>query len=191
VLSCMRLFTGLAIPAPVIAPIETVMKQLRESAALRWSPPENLHITTKFIGEWPEARMPELDDCLQKMPKPQPFSVTIARFGFLPNPHRPKIFFAGVHADAGLNELAKNTEGTLANLGVKKEDRLYTPHLTLARVGQALPPVQSLRERIAELTNNGEAFEFGSFQSTEFNLYQSRNSFYTILASYPLAKERS
>jgi len=189
VLSRMRLFTGLALPAHIIAPIETVMNQLREIAPLRWSPPENLHITTKFIGEWPEAQLPELEDYLDKMPKPRPFTVTLARFGFLPNPHHPKIFFAAVHADAGLTKLAKNIEDTLATLGIKKETHPYAPHVTLARVGQALSPAQALREKIAELTKNGVNLEFGTFKATEFHLYQSKNSQYTPLATYPVAKE--
>jgi 2'-5' RNA ligase len=182
----MRLFTGLAIPPSVIALLETVMNQLRPLAPLRWSPPENLHITTKFIGEWPETRLPELEDSLGKMPRPAPFILTIARFGFLPNPHHPKIFFAGVHGDGRLNELAKNTEETLALIGVKKETHPYTPHLTLARVGKALPPAHALRERIAHLNP-----EFGAFEATEFHLYQSSNSAYTKLSTYPLARAES
>jgi 2'-5' RNA ligase len=191
----MRLFTGLPIPPHIIAPIGSALKQLRQSADLRWSPLENLHITTKFIGEWPDARLPELESTLTAMPKPGAFSVVMARFGYLPNPHHPKIFFAGVHADAGLAELAERTDKTLASLGVKPETHSYTPHLTLARVGHALGPVQALRERIAHLTVEGADFNFGAFTANEFHLYQSKTSpagsVYSKLSTYPLEKAAS
>ena len=193
--SRMRLFTGLSIPPHVIAPLEGALKQLGEVTGVRWSPAENLHVTLKFIGEWSDARLSELEKALDAMTKPGAFSVAVARFGFLPNPHHPKIFFAGAHADAGLAELAAETDQTLARLGVRPEERPYTPHITLARVGQALPPVLALRERIAELASSGAAFDFGSFTAAEFHLYLSKpgpaGSVYTQLASYSLEKAAS
>jgi len=195
VISRMRLFTGLSIPPQILTPIVSSLQQLDQPAGLRWSPAENLHITLKFIGEWPDARFPELKNALEAMPKPRAFAVTVARFGFLPNPHHPKIFFAGVHAEATLAELATRTDQALAALGVKTDSHPYTPHVTLARVGQALPPVQALRERIAQRVAEGASFDFGSFTVTEFHLYLSRpgpaGSVYTQLASYSLEKAAS
>lgn len=192
-LSRMRLFTGLAIPEHLIAPLETVMNLLRGTAPLRWSPVENLHITTKFIGEWPEARLAELQEALAKMPKPGVFEMSVGRFGFLPNPHRPKIFFAGVHGGAGLGELATKMEDTVANLGVKREERPYTPHLTLARIGNE--SIVGLREKIAELTRSGANLDFGAFTAKEFHLYLSKSgpggSVYSRLAAYSLEKAAS
>ena len=194
-ISQMRLFTGLSIPPAIIEPIGSALTQLRQAAELRWSPLENLHITTKFIGEWPDARLTELENTLTAMPKPAPLTVSVARFGFLPNPHRPKIFFAGVRAEAGLTQLAERTDKTLAALGVKPETHPYTPHLTLCRVGHALPPVQALRDRIAQLTGEGAEFDFGSFTANEFHLYQSKTgpagSAYSKLSTYPLEKAAS
>lgn len=197
--SRMRLFTGLSIPPHIVAHLVGALKQLRQTVELRWSPLENLHITLKFIGEWPDARLPELETTLAGMPKPAPFMVSVARFGFLPNPHRPKIFFAGVHAEAGLAEFAEHIDRTLAAIGVKPDAHPYTSHLTLARVGarmgQALPPVQALRERIALLAAAGADFEFGSFTANEFHLYQSKTSpagsVYSKLFTYPLEKAAS
>src|SRR5271165_6295059 len=98
----MRLFTGLSIPPPVAGALERAIADLRPTAHLRWSPVENLHITSNFIGEWPEARLPELQAALARLEVPGPFAVTVGRFGFLPNPHRPKIFLAGVRGGDGL-----------------------------------------------------------------------------------------
>ena len=56
----MRLFTGIDLPAEVAASLEKLLARLMPLASIRWSPVENFHITTKFIGEWPESKVDEL-----------------------------------------------------------------------------------------------------------------------------------
>ena len=56
----MRLFTAIDIPADVKAALAALLDRLRPLADLRWIPLEKLHITTKFVGEWPEDRLDEL-----------------------------------------------------------------------------------------------------------------------------------
>ena len=56
----MRLFTGIAIATDVLTHLERLINDWNALVQLKWSPLENLHITTKFIGEWPEPRLNEL-----------------------------------------------------------------------------------------------------------------------------------
>ena len=49
----MRLFTAIDLPADVRDRLDKLIARLRPLARINWSPPENLHITTKFIGQWP------------------------------------------------------------------------------------------------------------------------------------------
>jgi 2'-5' RNA ligase len=183
----MRLFTGLAIAEPVIASLNEMLRQLRPLARVKWSPVENLHITTKFIGEWPESKLGELRNELSAVDPPGPIDIEISGFDFYPNARRPKIFVAKVHATTGLRELARRTEETLERLGCAREEREYSPHLTLARFGDA--DTRALRREIDEL---GQP-QFGAWRADEFHLYRSQtggsNSVYTILASWPLVKE--
>ena len=60
----MRLFTALDLPPDVLLRLERLLAALRPEASIKWSPLDNLHITTKFIGEWPEKRVDELDAAL-------------------------------------------------------------------------------------------------------------------------------
>ncbi|HEY3823272.1 MAG TPA: RNA 2',3'-cyclic phosphodiesterase [Bryobacteraceae bacterium] len=181
----MRLFTGIALPEPVRDNIARVLRELRPLAPLTWSPVENLHITSKFIGEWPEERLSVLKKVLEKLDSPSGFDITIERFGWFPNPHRPHALFIGVQAGPELTALATTTEEALAQLGIPREKRPYSPHLTLARIKlehlkqQNIRPV---REHIANMTN----FHFGTFPVSEFHLYLSRRSAYTPLVTYPL-----
>ena len=60
----MRLFTAIDPSADVLLRLERLMSALRPEALIKWSPLDNLHVTIKFIGQWPESRLEELDDAL-------------------------------------------------------------------------------------------------------------------------------
>jgi 2'-5' RNA ligase len=182
----MRLFTAIDPPGPVLENLERLLTLLRPAAQLKWGPVYNLHITTKFIGEWPEERLPEMIETLRSVPQPQaPIEIEIRGLGWFPNPHHPRVFFAAVHAPAALAELAQAIDRALAKLGVPAEDSPYSPHLTLARI-KSPAPLTALREAVANL----ESVEFGSFQARTFHLYRSQpgaaGSVYKKLAEFPL-----
>ncbi len=184
----MRLFTGIDLPETVLVSLERLLFDLRPTVRLNWSPVRNLHITTKFIGEWPQARLPELTAALEPLAaRPAP-EIAVARVGFFPNPHRPRVFFAGVKGGEPLNALAADTNRALAGLGIQPESRAYAPHLTLARIKVPDAPLQALREKIAALPSQ----DFGSFRPESFFLYLSElgpaGSVYSKLAEFPFEK---
>jgi 2'-5' RNA ligase len=174
-----RLFTGIAIGGDVMERLGRLLRELRPLAPLNWSPLENLHITTKFIGAWPGERLEELTHALAEMRPPAAFPVTIA--GLV---QKPRMLFAGVYAGPELPALAREVEESLNPLGVAREQRAYMPHLTLARIGDK--PVAALRGHIANMKNP----DFGTFQVTDFHLYESTpqpgGSSYRMLATFPL-----
>jgi 2'-5' RNA ligase len=183
----MRLFTGLDLPPDVAANLDRVQARLRPTARINWSPVANLHVTTKFIGEWPEARLGDLKDALAALPSRDPITLSIRRLGFFPNPHSPRVFWCGIEAP-GLRELAAESDRATSTLGIASEEREYSPHLTLARIKERVD-MQPLREAIAAL----DSLEFGSFTVDRFYLYHSRlapsGSVYTKLAEFALAKK--
>jgi 2'-5' RNA ligase len=182
----MRLFTGLDLPGDLIANLEELIRRLKPAARIRWSPPANLHVTIKFIGEWPEARLGELKTALGGLPGRAVIPVRIRRVGFFPNPYSPHNFWCGIDAP-GLPELAADVDSATAALGVARDKRGFSPHLTLARIKDQVE-LQPLREAIAALP----ALEFGGFTADSFFLYQSTlrpsGSVYTKLAEFPLTK---
>lgn len=181
----MRLFIGLDLSPEVVRALEALLDRLRPAARLKWSLPANLHITTRFIGEWPAERLPDLRSALGGIPSRPPIPIHIRNLGFFPNPHSPRVFWAGVEAAPELAALASETDSVLAPLGLKPEGRPFSPHLTLARIKEPVP-LQKLRETIAALPS----LDFGSFIADRFFLYQSRlgpaGSVYTKLAEFPL-----
>ena len=179
----MRLFTALDLPGEIVSRLEGLIARLKPTAHIAWSAASNLHITTKFIGEWPEARLDDLKRELAAMPSRPAIGVHIHGAGFFPNAKSPRNFWCGIEAP-GLAELAAATDAAMASLGIESEKRVYTPHLTLARIKDrihAAPLQQALTK---------EDLDFGAYTASSFFLYRSQlkpaGSVYTKLAEFPL-----
>jgi RNA 2',3'-cyclic 3'-phosphodiesterase len=182
----MRLFTGLDLPEAVGASLTGVVARLRPTARIAWSPPQNLHVTTKFIGEWPEAKLDALRAALGALASRPAIEVLVRRLGYFPNPRGPRTFWCGVEAQ-GLDALARETDEATATLGIPAERRPFSPHLTLARIKEPCD-MSRLDAAIAALPS----VEFGRFTAGSFFLYRSElrpsGSVYTKLAEFPLTK---
>ena len=164
----MRLFTAIELPPPILIRLERLVMALRPEALIRWSPLDNLHITTKFIGQWPEARLSELLACLRSVVTSSPLEIEVKGLGWFPNERAPRVLWAGVEGGPVLADLARRTEECLEPLGVKKEDRAFSPHLTLARIKNPVP-LARLRKRVGEL----QPVTIGLFPVSAFTLYSS------------------
>jgi len=181
----MRLFVGIGLPAGIAATLDHLIEDLKRHAAARWSPVANLHITTKFIGEWPEARLDEMRAALGTVAKRPPLTIALRGLGWSPNPHSPRIFWVPVAGGEALRDLAADTERAIKPLGVAAEKRAYTPHLTLARV-KPETDLRALRQQVAALPTQ----DWGTFEAREFELYRSQpgaaGSVYTALDRFLL-----
>ncbi len=184
----MRLFTGIDLPEPVRERLERLLMHLRPAAHLKWSPVYNLHLTLKFIGEWPEEKLPQLEEALRSVPPRKPFMAELKGLGWFPNAHHPRVFWVGLLAGDDLNAVVQDTETALAPLGIARDDRAFTAHLTLARIKDPVP-LEPLRKAITQL----ESMEFGSFTADRFHLYRSQpgsaGSIYTKLSEYRFQPE--
>jgi RNA 2',3'-cyclic 3'-phosphodiesterase len=181
-----RLFTGIPLSEEVTAAVAQLLAVLRPAAPLRWIAPGSLHITTKFIGEWPESRLPELIAAMRPLGNRAPFDIAVEGIGWLPNPHAPRVLFVGVQAGPDLENLAADTDTATAAVGVPVETRRFKPHLTLARIKDT-QDLGGLRRAIADLPGTG----FGRFRAAGFHLYLSKTgpagSIYTQLAEIPFS----
>jgi len=179
-----RLFVALDLPPDVIHSLEKLLAALRPTARLAWSPLANLHITTKFIGWWPEERLEDVKTALAGVPGPGPLAIGIRGLGFFPNPRAPRVFWCGIEA-TGLDRLAADTDRATAALGVESENRPFSPHLTLARIKERID-MRPLNDAIAALSS----LDFGRYEARSFFLYRSqpgpKGSIYTKLAEFPL-----
>ena len=182
----MRLFVGLDLPYEMRRNLELLLHLLKPKARIQWSPVTNLHLTTKFIGEFPEERLDELKTALGAVAHPGALRIALSGLGWFPNPAQPRVLFAGIQAPVELATLARDTDAACAKLGIETEKREFQPHLTLARI-RAAEPLFELKKAISELPN----VDFGAFSAPAFHLYHSQlspgGSIYTKLASFSLS----
>jgi len=173
----LRLFTAIEIPQEIRANLSDLIQELRPLAKLRWSPAENLHITAKFIGEWPESRLRELVLQLQRISRPGPIPIAVRRLAWI----NRRILHADIEAPPALAALASATEAALEQIGIKKEDREYHPHLTLARNPNRIP-ISALERAIEKHALD----DFGAFTAAQFVLFLSKGGKYTPLKEFPI-----
>jgi 2'-5' RNA ligase len=194
----MRIFIGIDLDLEVRARIERFLEGVQGFAPeARWVRPESLHITLKFIGEQPAERVEAITARLQRVDC-SAFEIRSAGYGFFPTAKAPRVFWIGINGGSQLAELAGAIDAATAELGIPREDRAYSPHLTLARGGgkSGSPKWREgdgpnatfavLEKRLAAM---GE-LDFGTMMAREFILYQSqlspRGSKYTRLQRFPL-----
>jgi len=180
----MRLFAALDPSAEVHDALVRLLDQLGPTARLRWTRPEGIHLTLKFIGEYPDERLTALEQTLAALPPPPPFEVRVSGLGFFPNPRNPRIFWAGIQAPDELVRLAAAIDQALEPLGIAPEHRAYSPHLTLARI-EDRTPLDRLHPAIQTLPT----LDFGAFTPDRFYLYRSQRtpsgSVYTRIREFP------
>ncbi len=178
----MRLFTAIDIPDEVREKLRSLTTELMPTAPLAWSPAANWHVTTKFIGDFSDGSAMEAALAAVRVPG---FDVEIRGLGWYPNPHQPRVFFAGVAAPEELGDLHDQTDAVCGRLGVPRETKRYSPHLTLARIKIPVPLVE-MRRVIGDLPT----IDFGKFHVGSFWLYASRmgpeGSIYRRLKEFPL-----
>src|SRR5579884_2738357 len=113
----MRLFTGVDLPAQVTANLEQLLAELRPCAHVKWSPVYNLHITLKFIGEWPAPDLDKLQAALSTVGKRPNIALDVRGLGWFPNPNHPRVFWAGAQAGPELAQLAADIATALVPIG--------------------------------------------------------------------------
>ena len=126
----MRLFVALDLPW-----------ELRERLAMlaggipgaRWVPPENHHLTLRFIGETPKHRAEEIDTALAALRAPG-FPLTLAGIGCFAKGSKAVSLWVGVERNPALDHLQNKIETALRRAGLEPERRRFAPHVTLARL---------------------------------------------------------
>jgi 2'-5' RNA ligase len=194
----MRIFIGINLDPEIRGRISRFLEGVQGFAAdARWVRPESLHITLKFIGEQTPERVEAIAERLRRV-KGGEFEIRSGGYGFFPTEKAPRVFWIGIHAGPQLAELAGSIDVATAELGIPREDRPYSPHLTLARAGgrsgspkwrKGDAPNLAFAVLDKRLAAMGE-LDFGTMTAREFILYQSqlspKGSQYTKLQRFAL-----
>lgn len=183
----MRCFVAIELPDDVrecLAGLQGQMAGL--GRGVRWTRPESIHLTVKFLGEVPDAQVAEVCEAARRIAAKYPaFDLAVAGAGCFPPRGPARVIWAGVsQLPQPLIDCQRECEDTYAGMGFEKENRAYKPHLTVGRVNDP-----GLSIRIRETLRQFESFSGGSFTASELVVFQSElqrgGAVYTPLARAP------
>jgi 2'-5' RNA ligase len=132
---------AIELPASVLEAINRVQHQLQRDPALarlRWTRPEGIHLTLKFLGETPVGRQRDIEGAVERaVGGVAPFELRLGKLGKFGSRQNPRVLWIDVAGELDpLRQLHSQVERELAQLRYPPEDRKFSPHLTLARVPQ-------------------------------------------------------
>lgn len=182
----MRLFLAINLPPEVRREIVAATAPLREGVPeLAWIREPQLHLTLKFLDEQPEDRLEAIQMALAAVASRhrEPL-LALGGIGAFPNFRRARVVWMGVTPEPRLELLHHDIETTFASLGFELDGRPFRPHLSLARVRNALPE-DRLRAlaRVARETEYRTDFVVHTIDLMQSKLGPGGSSYSTLLAA--------
>ena len=178
----MRLFVALDLPWSAREQLAALSGSGIPGA--KWVPPENYHLTLRFIGEVPGHVARDVDDALLNL-RTRVFSLTLAGIGVFAKGGVSQALWAGVERTPQLDHLRNKIETALQRCGLEPERRRFQPHVTLARLDY---PAEA---KVAAFVQAHNLFRTEPMPVEHFTLFSSLlcrdHAVYTPEAEYELA----
>jgi 2'-5' RNA ligase len=167
----MRAFIAIELSPEIKQGIAKVQEALRKAGAnAGWTRPEGIHLTLKFLGEVEESRVDEIRNALAfAVGTKDKLSLAIAGAGAFPNVKTPRVLWLGVTGDVEkLGLLQVVVEDAMVKLGFEREERTFSPHLTLARI-KFPKPRDNWQQKIEGIRD----VKIGAFEAAHISLMKS------------------
>jgi 2'-5' RNA ligase len=191
-MAMIRAFIALELTSELRERLEDLQRELKKSGAdVRWTRPQSIHLTLKFLGDIAPEKVEEISRTLEAVAgESAPFTLRPESCGAFPSIKKMRVVWAGLAGESEpLLELQKRVETAVAALGFEPEDRPFKPHLTLGRV-KGRKGQRELRDAL--VANQG--FRAEAFDVTEVVLYKSElrpeGARYTALFRAPLREAK-
>jgi 2'-5' RNA ligase len=170
-----RLFVAIFPPAHVVTSLRAAVAGLAKAVparAIRWTRPEQVHLTLNFLGSIAIARIPEIASALEAACHGhRQHKVRVAGLECFPNWSRPQIIWASLAGDLRpLENLKKSIDAHLQASGCASENRPFHPHLTIGRTRELNA---AERRQVAEALAREQERDFGEWQVGSIELMQS------------------
>jgi len=183
----LRCFIAIEIPETIKKSIAAIIDNLKKSD-VKWVSEENIHITLQFLGETEESLIPDIKGALYKILAPYShFYIKIADVGCFPSGKRPRVIWVGIKESQSLINLYKDISNEMVKFGYQKEERGFTPHVTIGRV-KSNRNMRELLSRLDEL----KVTDFPDFEVQDIKLMKSElkpsGAKYYSLAEIPFGR---
>jgi 2'-5' RNA ligase len=164
--SSRRLFVGIPVTKEQCPKFFSWTRNLiRESSEagwnVRWSKPENYHITLSFLGDSPHHDLEKIISTLRSGSH-MPFWIQIQNMGIFLNGKHSNILWAGIES-RGIETFQNNIHDLMKNIGYSREIKPFNPHITLGRMKQIEDDVQG--QSISTVLDQFRVTKFCLFES--------------------------
>ncbi len=158
-----RLFVGVELPEDVR---ERLVSLCAGVPGARWVPPENMHLTLRFIGEVANGEADDIYHALSAV-RPRSFNLALSGVGHFETAGEVRALWVGVERNAELVALRNSIESALVRIGVPPDGRRFTPHVTLARLKD------TPAHRVSAFLAHNSLFRAGPIPVRHFTLFSS------------------
>jgi RNA 2',3'-cyclic 3'-phosphodiesterase len=130
---------------------------------------ENIHLTLKFLGDTDENQIDAIENIIKDVAQHiTPFDITLKGTGGFPNEHYLKVIWIGISGGDVLKTIAHALDEQLTPLGFKKDNKEFSPHLTVGRVRTA-----KNKDQLLMVIKNSQEKEFSHQHIQEITLKKS------------------
>lgn len=163
-----------------IEPTDKIKKRLKPeidrltatAPLVKWVSADNLHLTLRFLGDTDESLIPNIGrSMLKTIESHRRLHIKVKGLGAFPNLKNPHIAWIGMENSTQLDALQKDIESAVRLLGFAPDDKLFKPHLTIARIRSP----QGITELVKELSA-GKDEDFGIMEVDSVCLMKSELS---------------
>jgi len=180
----MRAFIAIELPKAIRDSLTRLEERLKKSGAqVKWVEPQNIHLTLKFLGEVDQQKLEKITEAIKCTAcDKKTFHLRVSSVGAFPKINFPRIIWVGIDkGDNETKEIAEELEEKLAELGIPKENRPFSSHITIGRTKSTL----NKEELIQELT---AAEDILKTENLEFNVERITLFQSTLTPSGPVYK---
>jgi len=174
----------------VLNRLAAAQKLLVETGSdLRLVAPQNIHITTRFLGDISLGMVDKVYEAMKKV-KFTPFNIKLCGLGVFPSLNYPRVVWAGMTDGVEqLESIFTQLEPQIRALGFAANAYGFSPHLTIARIRSGRN-----KQNLAELITKKVDFEFGIIRADCLRLKRSQLSpkgpTYSMLREYCPVQEQ-
>lgn len=172
-----RLFVALELPPPLR---DGLLAAMGGVIGARWQTDAQLHLTLRFIGDVDRHRAQDIIAALGHV-HVTPLRLSLGTIGTFDRRGRIDTLWVGVTPQAAVAALAKRVGQALERVGMPPETRAFVPHITVARFGRLVGPLQGFP--VASLP--GEAFDIAGFALWESRMGHDGSEYSVVERYFP------
>lgn len=152
----------------------------------QWPHQQDLHITLKFLGPVADNKLIALKNKLSAIEHHEQFFVNAGGIGTFGNPEKPRVLWAGAEKTEALSRLYEKAEECGVNAGFSKENRVYRPHITLAKKWTGDPAADHIEQIKTDYTDMKTILVN---QVVIYQIHPQKSPKYEVIEKYMLKRD--